>query len=100
MEKNSHTARLSSLKPGQLCKIISILPECTGAERRRFMDLGIVPGTVVKAEFNSPSGDPTAYSIRHALIGLRKEQADYIAIEKMPNQTRKESRDENRNRPE
>ncbi len=81
--ENTNGVRLSSLKPGELGKIVNILPECTGAERRRFMDLGIVPGTIVSAEFTSPGGDPTAYSIRHSLIGLRKEQADYIMIEKI-----------------
>ncbi len=85
MEKKESisTERLSSLKQGESGKILSILPECEGAERRRFMDLGIVPGTIVTAQFNSPGGDPTAYSIRHSLIALRKEQADYILIEKM-----------------
>ncbi len=77
------TERLSSLKPGELGKIVDILAECKGAERRRFMDLGIVPGTIVSAEFTSPGGDPMAYSIRHSLIGLRKEQADYILIERI-----------------
>ncbi len=91
MKKNEQisTERLSSLKPGELGKIITILPECKGAERRRFMDLGIVPGTIVIAQFTSPAGDPTAYSIRHSLIALRKEQADYISIERVPNDEQK-----------
>ncbi|RME45954.1 MAG: ferrous iron transport protein A [Caldilineae bacterium] len=53
---------------------------CRGAERRRLMDLGILPGTLIRAEMVSPSGDPTAYRIRGALIALRKEQADRIYI--------------------
>ncbi len=44
------------------------------------MDLGIVPGTTIEAEFNSPAGDPTAYRVRGALIALRREQADQINI--------------------
>ncbi len=83
--------RLSSLKPGEMGKIVSILPECKGAERRRFMDLGIVPGTIITAEFNSPGGDPMAFTIRHSLIALRKEQSDYITIEKISNQEQKEA---------
>ena len=54
------------------------------------MDLGILPGTIIKAEMISPSGDPTAYRIRGALIGLRQEQASLINItrefELTPNQ--------------
>jgi Fe2+ transport system protein FeoA len=44
------------------------------------MDLGILPGTIIKTEMVSPSGDPTAYRIRGALIGLRQEQAALIHI--------------------
>ncbi len=75
-----HQERLSSLKIGQTGRVVSISPACRGAERRRFMDLGILPGTLVKAEMVSPSGDPTAYLVRQTLIGLRKEQANFINI--------------------
>jgi Fe2+ transport system protein FeoA len=44
------------------------------------MDLGVVPGTRIKAEMISPGGDPTAYRIRGALIALRREQAHIIHI--------------------
>jgi DtxR family Mn-dependent transcriptional regulator len=71
---------LSSLKPGQTARVVSLSRACRGSERRRLMDLGILPGTTIKAEMVSPSGDPTAYRIRGALIALRKEQADYINI--------------------
>jgi DtxR family Mn-dependent transcriptional regulator len=72
--------RLSGLKVGQAARVVTISPACRGAERRRLLDLGILPGTLVKAEMVSPSGDPTAYLIRQSLIGLRKEQADLIYI--------------------
>lgn len=72
--------RLSSLEPGASGKVIAISPACRGPERRRLLDLGILPDTLVKAEINSPSGDPTAYRIRGALIALRREQADMIHI--------------------
>ena len=45
------------------------------------LDLGIVPGTIIEPEMNSPGGDPTAYRIRGTLIALRHEQADLIQIE-------------------
>ncbi len=74
--------RLSTLKIGQTARVVSLSPACRGPERRRFMDLGILPGTVIKAEMVSPSGDPTAYLIRQSLIGLRREQADNIFIKR------------------
>ena len=52
------------------------------------MDLGILPGTVVTAELISPSGDPTAYRIRDALIALRVEQAQLINISRLPEAAR------------
>lgn len=74
------TDSLANLKVGETAKVVGISPACRGLERRRFMDLGILSGTIVKAEMVSPSGDPTAYRIRGALIGLRKEQAALIHI--------------------
>jgi DtxR family Mn-dependent transcriptional regulator len=71
---------LTSLVLGETGRVVRISPRCQGPERRRFLDLGILPGTLVRAEMRSPSGDPTAYRIRGALIGLRREQADHILI--------------------
>lgn len=51
-----------------------------GAERRRLLDLGLVPGTVVVAEMRSPLGDPVAYRVRGASVALRREQARQIRI--------------------
>jgi DtxR family Mn-dependent transcriptional regulator len=72
--------RLSSLKPGEMGKVLGISPGCRGLERRRLMDLGVLPGTMIKAEYSSSVGDPTAYRIRDALIALREEQANLIRI--------------------
>jgi ferrous iron transport protein A len=55
--------------------------EVTGDQRRRLMDLGLLPGTVVTVAMKSPLGDPTAYRIREALIALRKDQARLIVID-------------------
>lgn len=72
---------LADLKPGEKGKVTALSPRCRGAERRRLLDLGIVPGTVIEADMISPSGDPTAYLVRDTLIALRKEQAELINIE-------------------
>jgi DtxR family Mn-dependent transcriptional regulator len=72
--------RLSDLELGQSAQVESILPACRGIERRRLLDLGLVPGTIVSTEMKSPSGDPTAYRIRGTLIGLRSEQANLISV--------------------
>jgi len=71
---------LWTLKTGECGEVLMLSPRCRGPERRRLMDLGVLPGTVVQAELVSPSGDPTAYRIRDALIALRREQAEWIRI--------------------
>lgn len=78
---------LAALRPGQQGQVVDISPRCRGAERRRMMDLGILPGAVITAELVSPSGDPTAYRIRGAMIALRREQAQLINIQRMAETT-------------
>jgi DtxR family Mn-dependent transcriptional regulator len=74
---------LSVLKPGQAGQVVNISPRFRGSERRRMLDLGILPGTLIRAEMTSPSGDPTAYRVRGALIALREEQAGLINIKRV-----------------
>ena len=71
--------KLSSLKPGESGKVLAL--RSVGFERRRLLDLGITPGTVIECEYPSPMGEPTAYRVRGALIALRLEQGDQIEIE-------------------
>lgn len=52
-----------------------------GNIRRRMLDLGIIMDTPIKAIQKSPSGDPTAYQIRGAVIAIRKEEASGILVE-------------------
>ena len=49
--------------------------------RRRMLDFGLIANTVVEALCQSPSGDPTAYHIRGAVIALRTEEAAGIIVE-------------------
>ena len=53
----------------------------SGNLRRRMLDLGLVIGTIVESLRKSPSGDPTAYEIRGAVIALRSEEASKIMVE-------------------
>ena len=73
---------LDALQPGESASVIRISPACRGAQRRRLLDLGLVPGTTVRAELVGAMRDPTAYEIRGALIALRKKQAEWIYIDR------------------
>jgi DtxR family Mn-dependent transcriptional regulator len=75
---------LHALRPGEEGRVLSLSRRCRGPERRRFLDLGVLPGTVIRAEMRSPNGDPTAYRIRDALIALRAEQAEVIRVQRLP----------------
>lgn len=79
-EKEGPFETLSSLGVHQSGRVVRLSNACRGLERRRLMDLGLVPGTVVEAEMRSPVGDPTAYRIRGASIALRREQAHHVLI--------------------
>jgi DtxR family Mn-dependent transcriptional regulator len=83
-ETASQGEPLHSLRIGQQAQVLALSPRLRGAERRRMMDLGILPGTTIRAEFTSPARDPVAYNIRGALIALRHEQADLIRITTNP----------------
>lgn len=75
-------SRLSSLEPGETAKVLGIASECRGPNRRRLLDLGFVPDTVVNTEYEGPLKYPKAYMVRNTLIALRKDQADLVLIEK------------------
>jgi len=75
----THTDTLATLRPGMRGTVKAV--HTSGLERRRMMDLGIVPGTEILAEAQSPLGDPVAYRIRGALIALRREQAQQIELQ-------------------
>jgi len=71
---------LATLRPGESARVVRISPSCRGLQRRRLLDLGVVPGTRITAVLRSMSGDPVAYEIRGALIALRREQAEWIEV--------------------
>jgi DtxR family Mn-dependent transcriptional regulator len=71
---------LSSLKIGESGIVLGISKALRGQQRRRLMDLGVVPGTEIFAEMQSAGGDPMAYRIKGASIALRKAQASRIYL--------------------
>lgn len=69
---------LACLPVGRKGTVLDI--QATGNTRRRLLDLGLVPGTVVEAIRRSPMGDPTAYKIRGAVIALREEDGNTVLV--------------------
>lgn len=69
---------LAALRPGESARVRYI--GVGGALRRRLLDLGLVANTEVKCVGVSPSGDPSAYLIRGAVIALRAADSAHIKI--------------------
>lgn len=69
---------LDQMKVGSFATIKKLNIE--GSMRRRLLDIGAVEGTRVECVMKSPAGDPVAYSIRGALIALRKDDSRKIEI--------------------
>ena len=63
------------------CSAVVTALRSTGAQRRRMLDLGFVPGSCVRALHVSPWSDPVAYGVRGAVIALRREDAGGVQIE-------------------
>lgn len=75
---------LDQLAIDESAAVVGISPACRGPQRRRLLDLGVVPGTEIRAVMRSAAGDPIAYDIRGALIALRAEQAGWIRVRRSP----------------
>ncbi len=71
---------LSSLSIGEQAEVIGISNNCRGMQRRRLMDLGIIPGSKISAVMKSASGDPVGYRVMGTTIGIRKQHADYVFV--------------------
>lgn len=76
---NEHLIPLSCLPLGETAKVKFLTSD--GTMRRRMLDLGLIANTIVESLQKSPSGDPTAYGIRGAVIALRSEEANKIMVE-------------------
>lgn len=76
---SANVRSLDMLPTGERCRVADLIS--TGSDRRRMLDLGIVPGTEIEAVLKSPSGGVAAYLIRGALIAIRREDAVNIIIE-------------------
>lgn len=82
LSKQPNHDLLSSLKIGEKAEVLGISLNCRGQQRRRLMDLGIVPGSSISAVMRSASGDPVGYRVMGTIIGIRKQHADQVFIKR------------------
>lgn len=72
---------LDTLKPGKKARIRYVGGQ--GALRRRLLDMGLTPDTVVLVRKVAPLGDPIELFLRNYELTLRKEDAKNILLEEV-----------------
>ena len=77
----AYTLTLDSIERGKKARVLGISPECRKQQKRRLMDLGIVPGTEIEVFLESAGKNPRAYRILNTLIALRNRHAALIFVE-------------------
>ncbi len=76
-----HISYLSDLLPGEAAFIYSI-SACP--LRERLYDLGFTASGRVECVAKAPLGGPCAYLIRGAVIALRREDARFVKVQRIP----------------
>lgn len=71
--------RLNTLSVGECGRVKELRTK--GSMRRRFLDVGISPETVISCVGKSPLGDPAAYLVRGSMIAIRDADAYGIILE-------------------
>lgn len=70
--------KLNNIPIGSLVKVEDLL--ATEMIREKMIAFGLTKGARVEVVRRGPSGDPTIYEIRGAMIALRKEDAAMVMV--------------------
>jgi Fe2+ transport system protein FeoA len=73
---------LARLEPGSEAVVGDV--RRNGAVGHRLLDLGLVPGTPIKALRRAPLGDPIVYELRGYQLCLRRVDAELVGIRPGP----------------
>ncbi len=73
----NHTT-LADARPGALLEVVSL--EARGPARRRLLDLGLTPGTLVSVGLAAATGDPVAYAFRGVVMALRASDSRQVLV--------------------
>ena len=74
---------LDEIKPGEKCRLLTVGGE--GVLRRRLLDMGFTPRTLVAVRKVAPMGDPIEVGLRGYIITIPKEEAAKLTVEKVSN---------------
>ncbi|MBT8327278.1 MAG: ferrous iron transport protein A [Bacteroidia bacterium] len=68
---------LAQLHIGQLARIQQVLD---GPFKEKLLEMGCVPGVLIKPLFKAPLGDPIAYNLEEYTLSIRKSEARQIIV--------------------
>lgn len=71
--------RLHNATVGSVVQVENLVS--TGILRERMLALGLTKGARVEVIRRGPSGDPTVFNIRGAMIALRNEESSLVTIQ-------------------
>lgn len=77
MERGKKT--VNDLKIGEHALVTRL--GCSGALRRRIIDMGITPGALVILRRAAPMGDPLEINVRGYELSIRRSEAMEIEVE-------------------
>ncbi|MCD8209544.1 MAG: ferrous iron transport protein A [Coprobacillus sp.] len=80
VHKKGDVCKLSELKKGQTCKVLSMTND-NKALRRRLLDMGITKGVLIHIKKLSPLGDPIDIELRDYELCIRKADMEEIEVE-------------------
>ena len=70
---------VNEMKIGEQAVVIGL--GCSGALRRRIIDMGITPGAVIIMRKAAPMGDPLEINVRGYELSIRRSEAREITVE-------------------
>jgi Fe2+ transport system protein FeoA len=70
---------LGALKPGHTAVVVDYSVD--RAVRRRFVEMGLIPGVAVTAVRSAPLGDPIEFAVMGSRLSIRKEDAGAVLVE-------------------
>lgn len=78
MSANGERAHLGSMPFGTSAVIVGYTE---GRDRRRFVEMGLVPGVHVTAIRSAPLGDPIEYAVMGSRVAIRRGDAACVLVE-------------------
>lgn len=82
-----HSTQLHQIPQGTWATVRHVLPDTHGQEDTlmlRLLELGFVPGELVKIMAAVPGRDPIAVRVGHTTFGLRRYEAERVCVEVTP----------------